>query len=39
MPESDANLLYQIISSTNATVLIPMRGTYDQRAAARFAGS
>ena len=35
MPESDANLLYQIISSANATVLIPMRGTCDERAAAR----
>jgi len=39
MQESDANLRYQIISSANATVLIPMRGTFDQWAAARSAGS
>src|SRR5882724_12829774 len=37
MPEFDANLLYQIISSANATVLISMRGTCDERAAARSA--
>jgi hypothetical protein len=35
MVESDANLLYQLISSANATVLIPMRGTCEERAAAR----
>jgi hypothetical protein len=35
MPESAANLLYQIISSANATVLISMRDRCDEMAATR----